>query len=368
MLATEEKTEPAAIAETPSAEIPSPAQAASDPRQYRIPGDLVNKATADLPDEQRSAVRRLHAYYIDHALSLSELERETNIDASIITQVFRGKYAAKLDNTVEKINRFFALVEKRRGSRKLDFIETALARNIWRICDAALEFQRIAFIFGESQIGKTEALRKFRDDHNHGATIYIEVPTGGRLMDFICELAELLRIPTGMRSCDLRQRILSAFDDKMLLIVDEVHRCIPEDGYVSRRSIQTLEFIRELHDKRRCGLVLSATNVFRDALDGGKFGKVLGQSKRRQVGILQLPSTPTKGDLNTFAAAYGLPPAEGKALELQTRAVEEDYLGMWLTLLRMAAKLAKNQNRAMTWTHVEKARAGLLAMKSGNMD
>lgn len=329
-------------------------------RGQHIPGDAVNRATAELPDNQRSAIRRLHAHYMENHLSMDETARLVGYTGAVISQLFRGKYQGALDNVVKEIENYFTLLDKRAQGRKLEFIPTALTKRIWAVCDSAVEFQKIAFVFGDMQIGKTEALKAYQVAHNHGSTIYVSMPTGGTLTNFLMELARKLRIGEMLKISHLRERIKSAFDDRMLLIVDEAHRCVT----TSDRPVQTIEFIREIFDERACGVVICATNVFRDAMDAGPLEKILRQTKRRRLCALQLPNTPTQNDLNTFAAGYGLPPSEGQARLLEKAMVENEALGMWLTLLRMASKIASQRKVKLQWAHVLSAHAGLKALEN----
>ncbi len=337
---------------------PAHVMAAMNESRSKIPGDVVNHATAELPDTQRSAIRRLHAFYIENDLGIDETARLINYTGAVVSQLFRGKYEGSLENIVKEIETFFDLQDRRDKGRKLAFIKTKLTNRIWEVCAASLEFQKISFVFGDMQIGKTEALKAYAAAHNHGSTIYVSVPTGGALLNFLTRLAEILRIPTNMSITKLRERIIKAFDDRMLLIVDEAHRCIRDSGN-STMPIQTIEFIRELFDEKQCGVVICATNVFRDAMETGSVAKILRQTKRRRLCALQLPNVPTQQDLNLFAAAYHLAPSDGAARELEKRMVEDEALGMWLTILRMAAKLAAERNQKMTWGHVLSAHAGL---------
>lgn len=347
---------------------PEPANALvnTTPQQQvtvRIPGDVVNRATAELPDNQRSAIRRLHAYYTENNLSLEETAKLIGYGSgAIVGLIFRGKYDARLDSAVHEIESFFDLLDRRAEGRKLSFITTTLTKRLWDICDAALEFQRIAFIYGDQQIGKTEALLAYRDAHNHGSTIYVRMPTGGALGSFLRELARALRIGENLSNTRLRERIKLAFDDRMLLIVDETHLAIKESGR-SQRSVESIDFVREIFDERKCGVVLCSTNVFRDAMESGPVYKILRQTRRRRLCALQLPNVPTRTDLNTFAAAYGLPPSQAAAHALEKKMVEEEALGMWLTLLRMGAKLAAKRKQEMSWDHVLAAHAALTMLE-----
>ena len=343
------------MSETP---VESNALAALNNAKAKIPGDVVNKATQDLPDHQRSVIRRFHAHYTENDLSLEETAKLIRMSGAVVSLVFRGKYEANLDGVVKEMSEFLYLAEKRSSGAKLHFIETALTKKIWNVCSAALEFQRIAFIFGDTQIGKTEALKAFARAHNHGSTIYVSVPTQPTVYSFMGELARTLRISSQQRLTDLRRRLMDSFDDRMLLLVDEAHRCTPELGK-NTYSVQVIEFIRELLDERKCGVVISATNVFRRAMEDGPASKLLKQTNRRRLCALQLPDRPTQADLNTFAAAHGLPASDGEVRKLEQRMIEDEALGMWLTLLRMAAKMAATRKTKLTWHHVMLAHTGL---------
>jgi DNA transposition AAA+ family ATPase len=208
------------------------------------------------------------------------------------------------------------------------------------------------------QIGKTSALKAYQEKHNHGSTIYVSMPTGGALANFLIVMARKLKIGENLSVTRLRERIISAFDDRMLLIVDEAHRCI-KDHSQSTRPVQTIEFIREIFDEKECGVVLCATNVFREAMEAGPVEKILRQIKRRRLCALQLPNVPTQADLNSFAAAYHLPTSSDEARKLERDMIENEALGMWLTLLRMGAKVAAERRQKMVWNHVLIAYAGL---------
>jgi hypothetical protein len=109
----------------------------------------------------------------------------------------------------------------------------------------------------------------------------------------------------------------------------------------------------------RCGVVICATKAFQEALERGAFERFLRQIKRRRLCATPLPDVPSREDLNTFAAAHGLPPSTNQARELEKSMVESEALGMWLTLLRMAAKIASQRKQKLEWAHVLTAYAGL---------
>lgn len=322
--------------------------------RLNIAGDVVYVATADLPDEERGAIRWLHSHAVELNLSRAETGELIDYDTNTIYQVFTGRHKAGKANITKAILKYKELADARRGADKLSFIETRLTKKIWEVCRASLTYQRIGFIFGDSQIGKTTALEEYAIQHNHGETKMVTMPAGGAMTDFLAEMASILKIHKNQKVVDLKRAIVRSFDSRMLLIVDEAHQCFvtSRNGYQNARHIRVLEFIREIHDRSKCGVVISATNVFREELETGRTAGVLNQLHRRRLTALQLPNVPTKADLNTFAKAYSLPPAEDEAMELQIEVINDQALGVWLTLLRMTATRCHRNKSDMTWEEV----------------
>lgn len=321
----------------------------------KISGDIVNRATAHLSDRERSAIRRLHRYYLDNDLNIREVARVVRLSETTVSQIFNGKYPAKLDAVVKDIESFLRLEDGRAQGRKLPFTEIDLTDRIFKVCDASREFQRVAFIFSDAQIGKSTSLEEYQRRNNHGSTVYTYVPAGGNFTNFLYTFCKPLGIPINTGLGLMRQRIIDSFDDRMLLIVDEAHRAV--DDAASKTGIKCIEFIKDIFNEKKCGIIICATNVFRDEMETGALKKMLKQTKRRRLCTLQLPNAPTQADLDKFAVAYGLPPSSGEDRALEKRVISEEALGMWLTLLRMAAKLAAARNESMTWQHVHLADA-----------
>jgi DNA transposition AAA+ family ATPase len=317
--------------------------------RYQVPGDVVNQATQNLPDEERSLVRWFHAHGCELNVSNRELATKIGYSPQALSMVFNGKYPHSIEPVVDEIRKYKALYELRQTSKKLPFIKTAMSKKIWQICDVAREFSKIGFIYGESQVGKTAALEAYTEEHNHGSTVYVRMAAGGSTSLFLWELAKQLRMTTQMNMAQTRDRIFRAFDDRMLLIVDECHLCLYKRTMVNH----PMDFIRELHDRTKCAVVLCGTKAFREELERGQLSKMFRQVMRRRISTLVLPDLPTRDDLNAFSAAYGLAPSAGEARKLENLVIEREALGMWLTLLRSAAKFSARQKVPMTWEHVQ---------------
>lgn len=328
----------------------------------RVPGYKVAEATESLPDHQRLQIRWLHAYYYDSGKSLGEVGQEIGYDGGTVSKILVNKYGGDLDVVVDKIKRFRAVLDLRANAGKAPYIRTALYQEIEEACDTALAYQKIAYLYGESQVGKTAALTEYARTHNHGQTIFVTMPVGGSISHFLAALAAKVRCSNQQRGDVLQLNIMKCFGPSNLLIVDECSRALMSRAY-GGNNLKTMDFIRDLHDQTQCGVVLCGTNVFRDQMKDAALAKFLNQFNRRCIVRRQLPDRPSRADLNAFARHYDLEPAGGEALQLQRSVVTHHGLGVWLTSLRAAAKLASNKGAKMTWDHVVKAHAFLRRME-----
>ena len=361
-------------------------------RRFSIPGDQVRKAIEDLPNEQRDIVWWYYKWCHKHDFTRLELGATLKKPGGAgfyshdsIIQLLTGGRIRRGENIDPLLDAIVALrkVEEHRDSQVTSgFIDTRLFREIERRCLKALHRQRIMFIFGDSQIGKTESLLEVQRRHNHGQTVYVETPTGGGVGGFIYALAKQFSIPTkaGYRS-SLRERVIESFDSRMLLIVDEAHRCLRPG---SMAGIEVFSFVRELWNRRKCGIVFSLTNEGRDQFLHGPHAAHLAQLWRRRITPLQLPNVPPDDDAALFAQAYGLAPATDDAvaiqvtltdehghtqtrkhsdqpLRLQRETLKKEGLGVWIGILQDAADMAREQSKKISWGAVIKAHAQSVA-------
>lgn len=352
-------------------------EAAPTGRRYRLPGDAVFKGTADLPEDQRNTLRWLHHHLdqtdtpITEVAPLLKKEKGEPYSTDSLYQALTGRRNADSTKICIAIERYREYVEREQKTIKTGFIETSLYPRILAAYQRALRRHRIVFIFGESQIGKTANLEEIARRNNHGQTVMIRLATGGSLASTIAQFAEAIGISPRYKMTELRARIIDSFDPSMMLIVDECHQCLLET--CSERSVHSLEFCREIIDRKKCGALFSGTNVFHDAIRAGRSAPVLRQLWRRQLSPVFLPNHSSDIDLTTFAKAYGLPcaaprkmltvtytdPNSGEETQiqkvpyaLQTEIDRADGLGRWIAILQEAADLASDQERPVTWGRV----------------
>jgi hypothetical protein len=294
-----------------------------------------------------------YCYCKEQEFSLGDAANEINKDTTTIYRIFTCTYGAKLDNICADLARYKRIVQERAGQVKLDFVETSIAKIIWRACDGALITQSVAFIYGDPQIGKTFALEEYHRRNNHGQTKLVRMPASAGVQLFMREFAKACFVSSHRSFEGMRESVLNAIDDKTLVIVDEAHQCFL--SYQKGSQIKVLELIREIYDRTHCGLVLCGTNVFRREIQEGKLAQMLEQLRRRGTIKIQLPARPPKADLDRIAKKFGLSPAEDLALEVIKEMLHTSGLGMVVKYLQNASRMAARENKKLSWDHFVQA-------------
>ncbi|MBP5788186.1 MAG: AAA family ATPase [Kiritimatiellae bacterium] len=280
---------------------------------------------------------------------------------STISRLFACNYEASVQSICDRIERYKRSIEERGNVNDMPFVETSISRDVEKVCKAAWFSQSVAFIWGESQTGKTYALRHYQATHNHGATKYIRVPTAATIQLASAEIARACAVSGEGEWSNIRQRILKAVDSQNLVIVDEAHQVFTTTA--DKQAKKVLEFLREVHDRTGCGMVMCMTNMGRDAIETSSLAPVFKQLSRRGVVKLQLPDTaPLRDYLDIAAAAFSLPAPEGQELETVKHIRVAGGIGVYCKYLQMARRLADNKEETLAWSHFQAAYDALAAL------
>lgn len=320
-----------------------------------ISGDAVTVNTSELPEEHRDLVRWLYGWIRESNFSYSEAALHSSIDQSTLYKLFTDKYRDEKGNRVdltkicERIKRLKLLAEERSVANRTPFVETGVFRKVESFCREALVTQMIGMIYGESQIGKTCALREVQRRNNHGGTVYVLVPAGGGKNEFIKAVAAACRISTRSNSEDLRGRIQKHLDPTKLLIFDEMHEMFL--SYPSSSMQKCLGIIRQWQEKSQCGVILCGTNAFRNEMEEGKFAHTLNQLRRRGIWELQLEDVASPADMALIASLYNLARPTGEAAEQVKYILKDHGLGKFCKFLARGAQKAAKEKRQMSWDY-----------------
>ena len=328
-------------------------------------------ARGQATEDEGEEVWWLYNYAQEHHLNEAALAAKMkSYDKNTLYQLFRGSYGVAKDGrcaswaSVVRAIRAFKKVEVEEMKKKnVGLIETEVKQTVWRCCDAALVDGMVSFIYGGTRIGKTVALQAYQREHNHGQTVYIEMGSGWTRARFVRELAR--KFGNGVKATKawaLEDAIFDTLKRSNLLIVDEFHKALTTTG--DKSSAAVLEFIRDIRDRTRCGLVLCATKVGMERFETGANRLTFGQLIGRSIITAVLPDRPPVRDLNAIARAFDLPLPTGDDLRGVKELVGTFGLERLFAYLQKAYALTRKAGEPMTWEAFSKVKNGYLALAS----
>jgi len=325
-------------------------------QRISIPGDQVQSALkrlieqGEIDEEGKAEIFWMYSYAMDNNWNLEDVGKAIGKDPTTAHRLFLGRYGARYDNLIDAVSRYHKIALAR-GSRKMaEFVETSTWGKIDAVCRHAFVGQLPAFIYGASQIGKTTCLKEYARRNNHGQTKYVRLPAACGLVQAQREIGNACYITSRCSVDDLRTRIMGSINEKMLIIIDEMHQCLLP-GSRQGVGVRVVEWLREIYDRTGCGIVFSGTKVFRDEIERGKFSLVLDQFRRRGIIQLSLPDVAPKADIVKIAKAFALPAPDGIAEEIISKMTKYSGLGQYVKFLQSASNLAANQKKPLSWDH-----------------
>jgi len=368
---------------------PPSAPAPADQAEWdgtNLAGDIVEAGIQKNPPEYHEDLRWWFRYAQgEKHMSQAEAARMLGVDGSTYNRVFRGEYKSPVGGVIPPPAKMLSRIRVMRQQERENAAEinkgrvmTPTVAEIHLVCRKAWADRQIALIWGESHTGKTEALKWFRDDNNHGSTIYVDLQRCTGVQDVYRAFASALRISPDVPIAKLMPRIFTAIDRTNLVIVDEFHHITY--AYQKASSNRMVNALKAIKDFTGCAMVICATNVAREEFTEGvgREAKLLKQLWRRGVIKLQLSDALRVGDVRSFAAAYGLdfppePPknSKGKIADTwkQLRADAPDFAGLnvcehiahdcgvlhLISVFKDAARLASGKSKPVSWQYVDAA-------------
>ena len=255
------------------------------------------------PEGLESIVRlftlgRSRGYSFDQTGALVEYSGAT------MSRLFGGKYEGALDKVVRRIDDFLGLEAERDKMRSDRFIENSIWGRVRNLCDFALMRNTVARLVGPSQIGKTYCLHEYMR-RSQRQVCYVRIPAAPTLKLCVAAIAASVGVNPTLRYEDARMRVARAVSRNTLLIVDELHELAMSAG--KGTAMKVVEWLREISDGSRCGLVLCGTSSMEDDLiNDPKMRGWLAQIDQRCQRVVHLPSRLPMEDIMLAAGAYGI--------------------------------------------------------------
>lgn len=322
----------------------------------KVTGVVVNESTGRYEPQVREDLRWLFSYAIDQGWSMAETAKRVDCDSSVLSKIYNGKYTDANNpgrhivpvEVLKDIRRVRRAVELQAQAAKLGgFVETQTSDLIFRVCNAALKHSTVAFIWGPSHVGKTEALDEFRRRSQHGAVKMIRIEPGSGVFDLVRQIARVCGISDKGNIGDMKSRIKRCIDKSHVIIVDELHELT--FTYQKRSKLSCMELLRWLHDLTGCGMVLCGTNILRDEIRNGKDKDLLDQLVRRALTTLDLKHSPTAKDIAAFESAYGLNAPDAVTADTVRALCRQKGVKALIYRLSRAKSYAESEGRSPTW-------------------
>lgn len=306
---------------------------ASSKSRISIPLNLNN--WKNLPEDLVNELIWFHQHALEHNMSLEDCAKAINYSGTTVYRVLKGAYQGDYESVIANIRSYKSIISERTAIQNADFCETRITKLVAGGLSYALANNSMTLIIGESRMGKTASAKHWRDQNNHGRTVFVTAPAYGGAKALLIEIASCLGISRNHSATNIHVSILRAFNENRMLIVDEAHRLLPSD---QRTNPVLLELLRDIHDRTRCGLGLLATERFQNAMakSSYQFEQVLGR-----IGMpVRLPREFVWTDVSPIVSQYLKKVPTDLQQELLKIANSPGRLGIVCETLKFASRIA----------------------------
>ncbi|MDX1951483.1 MAG: AAA family ATPase [Verrucomicrobiota bacterium] len=317
------------------------AESSSANSRINIPLNLEN--WKDLPPHVSDQLLWFHQHALDTGMQWEECAEALDYDRSTVFKVLKGQYGGSWEKVAQSIRSYRKIVADRGTIQKNEFVHNSITKLIFSGLSYAMANNSITMIIGESRMGKTTAAKQWRDENNHGRSVFITAPAFGGTKGMLRDIAQAVGVGRNSSVPQMHESILRAFNQNRILIVDEAHRLMPGDA----RSIPVnLEILRDIHDRTGAALALMATARFDSQLRKGEyqFEQLLGR-----IGMpIRLPRAIRKSDIAPLIEQYVKKPSAVLIEACHGIANQLGRLGILVETLKVASRMAAKQKLPLT--------------------
>lgn len=317
------------------------AKASSSKSRINLPFNLGNWKGLD--EDSVDQLAWFHQHALEADLNWKQCEQALNYSQTTIWRALKGEYSGDLSKVIDAIRSYRLIIAERSAIKHAAFCESRLTRLVTGGLSYALANNSITRITGESRMGKTASAKYWRDQNNHGRTVFVTAPAYGGAKALLKEIAQCLGINRNLPSTQMHESILRAFNANRMLIVDEAHRLLPNDY---RSNPVLVEILRDIHDRTGCGLAILTTERFNRSMEKSsyQYEQVLGR-----IGMpVQLPREILWSDIKSITEQYvDRVPGDLQA-ELVKIANAPGRLGILCETLKFASRIAEKSHVDLT--------------------
>lgn len=289
--------------------------------------------------EERSWSQSEVAKKIKHGSTQKDLSTTT------LSQLLNGKYPGDHVAVCRSIERFTNQERARSLFAVSGFVETPLYQVLTDLADAAVITQRIACLHGGMLRGKTTNAHYLTSRYDRASVVFMTAPYADSYAGFVRRLARLRNIPLKGSLSDLREAILQSLDSSHLLLIDEFHQ--PAVTYSFSQARRVYEFIREINDLSRCGILLiGSTEGFAFLATEPEYERIAASMTSYDVSKKSIGEKELAAVLKSFT----LEPHPDR-IQVLRQVAEDQTLAKVFDLLRLASGRAARRKQPFGWQH-----------------
>lgn len=229
------------------------AKAASAHSRINVPLNLKNWQEVDSsfhPD-----LLWFHQHILDQGMGFNEVEQAVDYNWNTVYKFLTGTSSGSYDNFVERIRSYRKIAEKRQSIQQQEFVHNSIAKIVFSTLDYTLANNCMTLIVGESGMGKSTIVKAWRDENNHGTSLYTDCPPGGSVKHFLRAIGHGVGVGDGTIP-GLMEAICRSLNPNRILLLDNMHRALPADPRTAARIFDTIQYIQE---DSGCAVAMSAT-------------------------------------------------------------------------------------------------------------
>lgn len=244
--------------------------------------------------------QQLNDHMEEEGTTQAAIGRAIGYSGSTISQYLDGIYKGDVSAVEKAVAEYIALEQERKSAPKIriPYVQITAAKKVYDFSRSAHRDGEICVIAGDPGLGKTEALRHYRDKYPKKVA-YVMAYKGLNVRTLVGKIHMAFFGGDGSGN---KTDMIEELCDKLR----DANRCILVDQaeYLNLTSLETL---RHVHDMTECGLVLAGTNKLQENLRGRNKNLAMLYSRvRRAVRLDKL--TPEDVEKIVHAA---LPSANG---------------------------------------------------------
>lgn len=324
------------------------ARASSAHARINMPLNLENWKTLD--EDTQTELLWYHQHILDAKLSWEQVEETVGYDRSSIFKFLKGTSTGSYSNFVDAVRRYRKLAEKRQSIQRQEFRHNDITRLMFSCLDYTLANNCMTLIVGESGMGKSTTMQAWRDENNHGCSVYVDCPAVGGIKGFLTAIASQVGVSGNMPVPRLLNALVRSFNPNRILLLDNMHRALPSDN---RGAPRAFDIVQQIQEASGCAVGMSATARLDTYMRGASY--MFEQITGRIGTPFYLPYKIKWSDIKPIVTQYIDKPSDEMKQICMSVANGPGRIRQVVERLKLASRIASKSRKGLNESHFLKA-------------